>query len=61
MPADERLRFDHGEEATPFEDARQANEDDARGVVGATRLHSPFHVQRQLLSQEKVFGGQLGT
>jgi hypothetical protein len=45
----------------PLEEARQADEDDSRGVVGAAGLHPPFQVQRQLFSQEQVFRGELGT
>jgi hypothetical protein len=55
------LRFDDDEQMTPFEDARHADQDDPRRVVSAARLHAPFHVQRERLSQEEVFGGGLDT
>jgi hypothetical protein len=45
----------------PLEEARQADEDDSRGVVGAAGLHQPFHVQRQLLSKKQILRGELAT
>jgi hypothetical protein len=34
--------------------------EDPRRIVGTTWFHLAFHVQRQLLSQEQILGGELG-
>ena len=59
MPANERLRLDHGEELTPLNQPGQRDERQARRVVGPPRL--PFEVQRQLFAEEQVLGGKPPT
>ena len=61
MPPNEGLRFHNGQQMAPVDEARQGDERDPCGVIGAARLHLPFPVQRQLLPQEQVFGGKSGT
>jgi hypothetical protein len=45
----------------PLDERRQGDQGDPDRVVGPAALHLPFPVQRQLLSQEQVFGGELGN
>jgi hypothetical protein len=59
MPANERLRLDHGEELTPINQPGQCDERQPRRVVGPPRLDLPLEVQRQLLAQEQILGGEL--
>lgn len=59
MPSDERIRLHDREEATPVDQPRQRDERDPRRIVGAARLPLPLHVQRQLLFQEQILGGEL--
>ena len=59
MPANERLRLDHSEELTPINQLRQRDERQPRRVVGPPRLDLPLEVQRQLLAQEQILGGEV--
>ena len=61
MPTNERLRLDDSQHIPPFEEPRQGDQRDPRGVIGPAGLHLPFHVHRQLLSEEEVLRGELGT
>jgi hypothetical protein len=61
MPPNEGLRFHDGQQMPPVDERRQGDEGDTCGVIGPAGLHPPFQVQRQLLAQEQVFGGELGT
>ena len=59
MPSDQRIRLYDREDATPLDQPRQRDERNPSRIVGAARLHLPLHVQRQLLSQEQILGGEL--
>jgi hypothetical protein len=61
MPPNEGLRFHNGQQMPPVYEPRQGDERDPCGVVGPTGLHLPFQLQRQLLAQEQIFGGEVGT
>jgi hypothetical protein len=59
MPSDERLRLDHREELTPINQPGQRDERQPRRVIGSPRLDLPLEVQRQLLAEEQILGGEL--
>jgi hypothetical protein len=42
----------------PVDQPRQRHERNPSRMVSAARLHLPLHVQRQLLSQEQILGGE---
>jgi len=60
MPSDQRVRPHDSEDATPLDQVRQSDEGDPRRVVGTPWLHLPLQVQRKLLPQEQILGGELG-
>jgi hypothetical protein len=49
--------FDDGQDAAPLDEPRQGDEYDPSRTIGATWLHLPLHVQRQLLPQEQILRG----
>jgi hypothetical protein len=59
MPSNERVRLHDGEDSTPVDQPRQGDECDAGRVIGPPRLDLALEVQRQLLTQEEVLGGEL--
>jgi len=61
MPSNERLRLHDGQQMPPLDEPGQGDEGNACGIIGPAGLHLPFQVQGQLLSQEQVFRGELGT
>jgi hypothetical protein len=61
MPSNERFRLDNGQQTPPVQEPRQRDEGDARGVIGPAGFCLAFQVQGQLLSQEQVLYGELGT
>ena len=60
MPPNQRVRFHDGEGGSPVNKAGQDDERDPCGIVGPTRSDTTFRVKSQLLSQEQIFGRQLG-
>jgi hypothetical protein len=60
MPPNERLRFHDGEGSSPVGEAGQDDERDPCGIVRPTRPDTTFRVKSQLLSQEQIFGRELG-
>ena len=58
MPSQERLRLDDREDASPFDEAGENAQREPRGVVEAARLDPTFDVERQLLAEEQILGGQ---
>ena len=59
MPSNERFRLHDGQESTPVDEARQRNERNSGRVISSPRLDLPLEVQRQLLAQEQILGGEL--
>jgi len=59
MPSDQRVRFHDREQAAPLEQPGQSDERNSRRIVGAARRHLALDVQRQLLSQKQILGGEL--
>jgi hypothetical protein len=59
MPSNERVRLDDGEDSTPVDQPRQRDECNAGRIIGPPRLGLPLEVQRQLLAQKQILGGEL--
>src|SRR5262249_11869556 len=59
VPPNQRLWPHDHEGLPPLDEPREHDEREPRRVAGATRLHLTFEVQRQLLAQEQILGGQL--
>ena len=59
MPSNQRFRFDHREELTPINQPEQRDQRQPCRVLGPPRLDLPLEVQRQLLAEEQILGGQL--
>jgi hypothetical protein len=57
-PQHERLRSHHDEELLPVDSPREQNESDPCRIVQAPRLDLPLDIERQLLAQEQVLGGE---
>ena len=60
MPADQRVRFDHSEGASPIDQPRQRHEHDPSRIIGTPWLDLTLHIQRQLFSQEQILSGDSG-
>jgi hypothetical protein len=58
VPPDQRIWPHDGETLAPLNEVRERDEHEPSRVAGATRLHLTFEVQRQLLAQEEILGGQ---
>lgn len=61
VPPHKRVWLDDREDATPVKEPGEHNEGNTRGVVGPSCLHLTLYVQRQLLAQEEILGGQAGV
>jgi hypothetical protein len=61
VPSNERVWFHNRQETTPFDELRQGDERDAGRIIRTVWLYLPFEIQRQLLAQEQVLRGELGT
>jgi hypothetical protein len=61
MPADQHLWRDDHQHLTPVDKSRQRNERDAGRIVRVAGFHLPLEVQRQLLAQKQVLGGEIRT
>src|SRR5262249_23169112 len=59
MPSHERVRLHDGEDATPVDQRRQRTECDAGRDIGPPRLDLALDVQRQLLAQKQILGGEV--
>jgi len=59
MPSDQRIRLHDCEEATPVDQPRERDKRNPSRIVAATWFHLPLDIQRQLLSQEQILGGEL--
>jgi hypothetical protein len=59
VPPHERLGPHYRQELTPFNELRQEDECDSRGVVRTARSALTFDVTRQLLPEEQILGRQL--
>src|SRR5262249_45283355 len=61
MPSDQGGWFHNREHAAPIDQPRQRNEHDPSRIVGTTRLYLPLDVHCELLPQEQILSGELGT
>ena len=61
VPPKERLRLDDGQQTLPIDEPRKGDEREARRIIRTAWLRLPFQIKRQLLSQEQVLCGELGT
>ena len=59
MPSNERVRLHDGEDSTPVDQPRQSDECDAGRLIGPPRLDLALEVQRQLLAEKQILGGEL--
>jgi hypothetical protein len=50
--------LDHREEASPLDESGEDDQRESRGVVETARLDPTFGVERQLLAEEEILGGQ---
>jgi hypothetical protein len=50
--------LDNREEAPPLEESGEDDERQSRGIVEAARLDPTLAVERQLLAEEEILGGQ---
>ena len=58
VPPNERVWLHDGEDRTPLDEPGEHDECQTSRVAGSTRLHLTFEIQRQLLAEEEVLGGQ---
>ena len=61
VPPHERLGTHNRQELAPFDEWREENERNSRGVVGAPRSDLAFDVTGKLFSEKEVFGCQFST
>src|SRR5262249_26639782 len=61
MPSDQRLRLHDDQELAPRNQPGQPDERQADRVISSPRPNLPLDVQRQLLAQEQILGGELGA
>jgi hypothetical protein len=59
VPPHERLRLHHDQKLSPVEHPREQDEGDAGGIVQTPWLDLPLDIERQLLAQEQVLGGEV--
>jgi hypothetical protein len=59
MPAHERLGSYDRQKLTPFDELREQNKGNSRGIVRAARSDPAFDVTGKLLAEEEVLGRQL--
>ena len=58
MPSHERFRLDGREDPSPLDESGEDAQRETRGVVETARFDPTFDVERQLLAEEKILGGQ---
>jgi hypothetical protein len=59
VPSNERVRLHDGEDSTPVDQLRQRDQRNSGRIIGPPRLDLPLDVQRQLLAQKQILGGEL--
>ena len=59
MPPHERVGPHNRQELAPFDESREQDECDSRGVVRAARSDLAFDITGKLLPEEEVLGRQL--
>jgi hypothetical protein len=61
VPADERVGTNDGQQLPPGDESRQQHKGDAGRIGRASWPNLPLNVAGELLAQEQVLGGELGT